>query len=103
MSLVWERYLRPCFNQIRRSLNLIGGKTTGSLVWKRVTFLVATPAVALCMINAYNTKQDGEKAREPFVKYEHLRRRNKRFPWGNGERSLFHNSNKNALTDGYEV
>ncbi|EDW61835.1 uncharacterized protein Dvir_GJ22272 [Drosophila virilis] len=102
MSQFWERYIRPGLSQVGRNLNLIGGNASGSMLWKRVTFLVATPAIALCMINAYRSKP-GEQPRQPFVKYEHLRRRNKRFPWGDGERSLFHNPNANALTEGYEV
>ena len=28
--------------------------------------------------------------------------RSKKFPWGNGNKSLFHNSKINALPDGYE-
>lgn len=103
MSQFWERYLRPSVDQLSRSLNLIGGKATGSLLWKRVTFLVATPIVALCMINAYSSVDANKEPQQPFVQYEYMRRRNKRFPWGNGERSLFHNSHVNALPEGYEV
>ncbi|KAH8416206.1 hypothetical protein KR222_011063, partial [Zaprionus bogoriensis] len=88
------------------NLNLIGfgGKATGSLLWKRVTFLVATPAIGLCMINAYRSHDDRHQAqsRQPYVKYEYLRRHNKRFPWGDGERSLFHNPSANPLSEGYE-
>lgn len=40
--------------------------------------------------------------RPPFNKYEYLRLRSKRFPWGDGSRSLFHNPRVNALPDGYE-
>jgi len=103
MSQFWERYLCPSLNHVRSSLNLINGKVTGSLLWKRVTFLVATPIVALCMINVYQSIDVDKEPRQPFVKYEYMRRRNKRFPWGNGERSLFHNPNANALSEGYEV
>ncbi|XP_064095845.1 cytochrome c oxidase subunit 6A2, mitochondrial-like [Macrobrachium nipponense] len=68
--------------------------------WKMVSLLVALPSVALCMVNAF--AGHGEEERDEFVAYEHLRLRNKRFPWGEGQKSLFHNSHVNALPDGYE-
>ncbi|ALC42316.1 CG30093 [Drosophila busckii] len=56
------------------------------------------------MINAYYAAVGAaENQRREFIKYDHLRRRTKRFPWGNGERSLFHNREVNALTEGYEA
>ncbi|XP_023179661.2 cytochrome c oxidase subunit 6A1, mitochondrial [Drosophila hydei] len=105
MSQFWEQYVRSAFSQVRGNLWLLSGKATGSALWKRVTFLVATPAIGLCMINAYKGMGETKElqVRQPFVKYEHLRRRNKRFPWGDGERSLFHNPNANPLPEGYEA
>lgn len=76
----------------------------GYKVWKKLTFLVAMPAVTLCLVNAYlGHVEDHAKPRAEFVKYDYLRIRNKRFPWGDGTRSLFHNPEINALPDGYEV
>ncbi|CAH1407648.1 unnamed protein product [Nezara viridula] len=43
-----------------------------------------------------------EKERPPFVKYRYLRIRNKKFPWGDGDKSLFHNPKRNATSEGYE-
>lgn len=77
----------------------LGPGNTASL-WKRVTFLVAIPAIILCAVNAFSGHEHHE--REPFTKYEYMRRRTKRFPWGDGDRSLFHNSDVNALPEGYE-
>lgn len=75
----------------------------GYKVWKKLSFFVAMPAVGLCMLNAYLKHQEEHGHPQPeFVKYEHLRIRNKRFPWGEGNKSLFHNPHTNPLPDGYE-
>lgn len=77
--------------------------TGGHLLWKRLTFFVALPAVGLGMLNAYlGHQEDHDKPRPEFVKYDYLRVRTKRFPWGDGNKSLFHNPHVNALPDGYE-
>ncbi|XP_050689403.1 cytochrome c oxidase subunit 6A, mitochondrial-like [Eriocheir sinensis] len=71
----------------------------GAKQWKMVSLLVALPAIGLCMVNAFT----GEHEHPPeFIPYEHLRLRTKRFPWGDGNKSLFHNPHVNALPDGYE-
>lgn len=65
----------------------------GYKLWKRLSFFVAIPAVGVCMLNTYLEHQkehaDGHH-RPPFVAYDYLRVRNKRFPWGEGNKSLFH-------------
>lgn len=62
------------------------------------------PAVGLCLVNAYLGHQEAHNLpRAEFVKYEYLRKRDKRFPWGDGTKSLFHNPQINALPDGYET
>lgn len=101
----------------RNSLVLGGGYK----LWKRLSFFVAFPAVGLCMLNTYLEHQKMTVHRPEFVKYEYLRVRNKRFPWGDGTKSFFHvsfssvdahrtgsdglifqNPALNALPDGYE-
>ncbi|KAF2351512.1 Cytochrome c oxidase subunit VIa, partial [Trinorchestia longiramus] len=72
----------------------------GMKQWRLASYLVAFPAVALCMVNAYLSHED--HGRPEFIPYEHLRIRTKRFPWGDGQKSLFHNPHVNALPDGYE-
>ncbi|KAH8400835.1 hypothetical protein KR009_001374 [Drosophila setifemur] len=77
----------------------MGPGNTASL-WKRVTFLLALPVIVICAVNAFTGHVPHE--REPFAKYEYMRRRNKRFPWGDGNHSFFHNPEINALPEGYE-
>ncbi|KAB0793785.1 hypothetical protein PPYR_13405 [Photinus pyralis] len=81
-----------------------GGHEGGYKIWKRLTYLLAFPAIALCGANCYlaHQKEHAEHHRPPFVKYEHMYIRTKRFPWGDGNRSFFHNPHTNALPDGYE-
>lgn len=55
----------------------------------------------LTYCNIYCKHQPPEQ--EPFVKWEYMRIRTKRFPWGDGDKSLFHNPHTNPLPDGYEV
>ncbi|KXJ77308.1 hypothetical protein RP20_CCG007862 [Aedes albopictus] len=71
--------------------------------WKKLSLFVAFPAVGLAMVNAVLQLSSQEEHEPPeFVPYEHMRIRTKRFPWGEGQRSLFHNPHVNALPDGYE-
>lgn len=94
----------------------------GHKLWKRLSLFVAIPAVGLCMLNTYLEHQKMTVHRPEFVKYEYLHIRNKRFPWGDGTKSLFHvslsfslstlshlkpliysqNPHVNALPEGYE-
>ncbi|XP_058463268.1 cytochrome c oxidase subunit 6A1, mitochondrial-like [Malaya genurostris] len=72
----------------------------GAKLWKKLTFFVALPALGLAMANAYLKHEEQE--RPEFVPYEYMRIRHKRFPWGDGKRSFFHNPHNNPLPDGYE-
>lgn len=69
-----------------------------------MTFFVGFPCIGLGMVNAYLGHVEHEKhPRAEFVAYEHLRLRSKAFPWGDGNRTLFHNPEKNALPKGFEA
>ncbi|GFX24273.1 cytochrome c oxidase subunit 6A1, mitochondrial [Trichonephila clavipes] len=78
--------------------------TGGVKTWRNLTFFVAMPAIGLCMVNAYLGEKEHMEHfhREEFIPYEHLRIRKKRFPWKDGNKTLFHNPKVNALPDGFE-
>jgi len=80
------------------------GHSGGMKLWKILSFTVAVPGVGVCWVNAQLTEKSEQEhfERPEFVAYEHLRRRTKKFPWGDGNHSLFHNPHVNALPEGYE-
>jgi len=75
----------------------------GIRLWKILSFVVALPGVGVCYINATLKEAEERKhERAEFAAYSHLRMRTKKFPWGDGNHTLFHNPHVNALPDGYE-
>uniref|UniRef100_A0A161TFI9 Cytochrome c oxidase subunit mitochondrial n=1 Tax=Triatoma infestans TaxID=30076 RepID=A0A161TFI9_TRIIF len=71
------------------------------LVYKTLGLMVGLPVVLLFSGYSYYTRE--EKERPPFVPYSYLRHITKRYPWGDGQHSFFHNPRTNPLKDGYET
>ncbi|XP_051176770.1 cytochrome c oxidase subunit 6A2, mitochondrial-like [Leptopilina boulardi] len=74
----------------------------GEKLWKMISLFVAVPAVIVTGAINYYEHVNHEHHRPEFIPYEHLRIRNKPFPWGDGNHSLFHNKHRNPLPTGYE-
>ncbi|KAJ8916136.1 hypothetical protein NQ315_004503 [Exocentrus adspersus] len=105
LNQAFRRYLQTSIQkgvQVQGPSAVSGQHEGGYKVWKNLTFFVAFPSIILCAVNCYLAHQNKPHERPEFVKYEYLRIRTKRFPWGDGNHSLFHNPHVNALPDGYE-
>jgi len=80
----------------------------GMKFWRSVSLFGVLPVITLMSVNLALHMQEqhkcghARKTRPEFVPYEYLRIRNKRFPFGDGTRTLFHNPEINALPGGYE-
>ncbi|KAM9858858.1 cytochrome c oxidase subunit 6A1, mitochondrial [Aulostomus maculatus] len=95
--------LRSSLTQTRRQLSAAAGHGENAVkTWKILSYVVALPGVAVCMLNVYLKEQSHSHEQPEFIPYSHLRIRSKRFPWGDGNKTLFHNPHVNALPDGYE-
>nr|WLR81396.1 cytochrome c oxidase subunit VIa [Metschnikowia bicuspidata] len=73
-------------------------------LWKKITFYVALPAVTLTAIPVTKTETEHAEHREHLrhlsdeewpVQYEYQNLRQKKFFWGDGDKTLFWNSDVN--------
>lgn len=80
------------------------GHTPNPEFWKKVFLFVSVPAIILSGINTYIMEMEHfhHYKRPEFIPYEHLRIRTHKFPWGDGNHSLFHNPKVNPLPEGWE-
>merc|ERR1711974_462709 len=67
---------------------------SGWTKWRTAFFLVAVPAIIGGHLSAFVFVDPEEHKRPDFVPYEHMRIRTKKFPWGDGNHTLFHNPQK---------
>lgn len=83
----------------------VAGEGHSAKTYRAISLYVALPFIFIYSVIQYKNekvKQAECKERPEFVAYEHMRIRTKKFPWGDGNKSFFHNPHKNALPDGYE-
>ncbi|XP_013871034.1 cytochrome c oxidase subunit 6A1, mitochondrial [Austrofundulus limnaeus] len=100
-QMLWKSSL----TQTRRQFSATAGGHDADSVgtWRKLTWFVALPMVGVCMLNTYLKAKEHANDQPPeFVPYSHLRIRTKRFPWGDGNHSFFHNPHMNPLPTGYE-
>uniref|UniRef100_A0A3Q4B7E9 Cytochrome c oxidase subunit n=1 Tax=Mola mola TaxID=94237 RepID=A0A3Q4B7E9_MOLML len=95
-----QMLVRSAVTQSRRQLS--AAAAGHAKTWKILTFVLALPGVAVCMLNTFLKEQQHSHEQPEFVPYSHLRIRSKKFPWGDGTKTLFHNAHLNPLPDGYE-
>lgn len=78
-------------------------KPGGYKIYKMISIFVCAPMILLLAYNTFILNAEDPNAPPPeFHAYEYLCKRDRRYPWGDGTKTFFHNPHKNALKDGYE-
>jgi len=100
---LFTKVARPALRNVRWSSGDPVSTARTMKLSKALSFTVVPVGVALCVWNAIRLEKAHHTHDRPeFVKYEYLAVRNKKFPWGDGNKGLFHNPQFNALPAGYE-
>lgn len=69
--------------------------------WKRISLFIAAPVVGYLTWKNLIVGEDEHEEHE-YIPWAHLRIRNKPFPWGDGDKTLFHNPHTNPCPPGEE-
>lgn len=73
-----------------------GHKGHGGYQKYKVAFFTILPIIAIYTLYVMGGDEPHKK---PCREYEFMRRRTKRFPWGDGNKSLYHNDHANNLPE----
>ncbi|XP_065060978.1 cytochrome c oxidase subunit 6A, mitochondrial-like [Rhopilema esculentum] len=94
-----ELFLKRNLSQFKQNLKEVESHAGETYVtWRKISIFVAVP---VCTYLFYKHMIVGEHMEPPkeFIAYDHIRMRKKPFPWGDGDKSLFHNEKFNVGPD----
>ncbi|CAG9783071.1 unnamed protein product [Diatraea saccharalis] len=69
----------------------------GKDTWKKYKFFALGILIPIIIIKSFKNLTDEHEHKKVCRDYEYMRIRTKRFPWGDGVKSLFHNPHVNHL------
>ncbi|KAJ2946461.1 hypothetical protein O0L34_g12504 [Tuta absoluta] len=70
----------------------------GKDTFKRYKYMFLFFMLPLIILQFLRSCGEEQHAKPVCRNYEYMRRRTKRFPWGDGDKSLFHNDHVNSLS-----
>merc|ERR1712158_162150 len=98
----YQKFLRVAPQAPALARQMSGGHGGGYETWKKGFFFAAIPIIILGHVNAFGMADENAHAAPEFVPYDHLRIRSKKFPWGDGNPSIF-SSLKSSHTELYQA
>ncbi|KAK0055028.1 cytochrome c oxidase subunit 6A2, mitochondrial-like [Biomphalaria glabrata] len=102
--MAYRQLFNVALQNSRRSFASSAGHSAhgeSSKTWRNAFYIVGLPVVGLVYYNAFYLMPQHPE-RPEFVPYPHLRIRNRPYPWGDGDHTLFHNKYYNATSKGYD-